>query len=108
MDRKTTANITEELINSTPQVTLQDLDNLKQSIVTELYELHWKTNTEKARLFIIELISVIGFLLTFYSVYKSETDISNISTPKMGCGENDLRLIESYSINKKHYCPIKI
>lgn len=40
MDRKTTANITEELINSTPQVTLQDLDNLKQSIVTELYELH--------------------------------------------------------------------
>lgn len=73
----TIANITGELINNTQQVTLLDLDNLKQSIVNELYELHSKTSTEKARQFIVDLITMISFLLTFYSIYKLETDISN-------------------------------
>ncbi len=74
---ETIANVTNELSNSNSQVTIQDLDNLRQSIVTELFGLLGKTKTDKARQFIFELISVISFLLTFYNPFVISTDKSN-------------------------------
>lgn len=74
---ETIANIADELLTSSPQVTVQDLDNLRQLIVSELFGLLDKTKTDKARQFIIELITIIGFLLTFYGVYQTNSDKSN-------------------------------
>lgn len=74
---ETIANITDELLNNSSQVTFQDLDNLRQSIVTELFGLLGKTKTAKARQFIFELISVISFLLIFYNPLVIPTDKSN-------------------------------
>ena len=74
---ETIANIADELLNNTAQVTVQDLDNLRQSIVTELLGLLGKTKTDKARQFIFELISTISFLLIFYNPFVIPTDKSN-------------------------------
>ncbi len=71
------SNIADELLNNTAQVTVQDLDNLRQSIVTELLGLLGRTRTDKARQFIFELISVISFLLIFYNPLVIPTDKSN-------------------------------
>lgn len=71
------ANIATELLNNSSQVTVQDLDNLRQSIVTELFGLLGKTKTEKARQFIFELIAIISFLLIFYNPLVIPTDKTN-------------------------------
>src|SRR5690606_19755202 len=52
---KTIANIADELLNNTEQVTVQDFDNLRQSIVSELFGLLGKTKTDKTRQFILDL-----------------------------------------------------
>jgi len=74
---ETIAKIADELLNNTSQVTVQDLDNLRQSIVAGLLELLGRTKTDKARQFIFELISVISFLLIFYNPFVIPTDKSN-------------------------------
>ncbi len=74
---ETIANITEGLLNNTSQVTVQDLDNLRQSIVSDLFLLLGKTKTDKARQFVLDLITIIGFLLTFYGTYQAYSDKSN-------------------------------
>lgn len=74
---QTIANIADELLNNSSQVTIQDLDNLRQSIVTELFGLLGQTKTDKARQFIFELISVISFLLIFYNPFVIPTDKTN-------------------------------
>ncbi len=74
---ETIANIANELLNISQQVTVQDLDNLRQSIVTELFVLLYKTKTDKARQFIFELISIISFLLIFYNPFVITTDKTN-------------------------------
>lgn len=71
------SNIADELLNNTAPITIQDLDNLRQSIVSELLVLLGKTKTDKARQFIFELISVISFLLIFYNPFVIPTDKSN-------------------------------
>jgi hypothetical protein len=74
---ETIANASDDLLSQNKQVTIQDLDNLKQSIVLELYGLLGKTKTEKAKQFIFELITIISFLLTLYSFHKEQSDLSN-------------------------------
>jgi uncharacterized protein YgiM (DUF1202 family) len=74
---ETIANIADELLNNTSQLTVQDLDNFRQSIVRELLGLLGRTKTDKARQFIFELISVISFLLIFYNPFVIATDKSN-------------------------------
>lgn len=70
-------NTTEEILSSINQVTLQDLDNLRTSIIVELSDLLTKTRTEKARQFIMELLTIISFFLTFYGTYLGKSDLSN-------------------------------
>jgi len=79
---QTIANIADELLNNTPQVTVQDLDNLRQSIVIKLFGLLGKTKTDKARQFIFELIAVISFLLIFYNPFVIPTDKTNTEVIK--------------------------
>lgn len=74
---ETISNITDELLNTTIQLSVQDFDNLRQSIVTELFELLTKTKTDRARQFIFELISIISFLLIFYNPFAIPTDKTN-------------------------------
>lgn len=71
------SSIADELLTASTQVTVQDLDNIRQSIITELFGLLGKTKTDKARQFILDLITVIGFLLTFYGAYQVYSDKSN-------------------------------
>lgn len=66
-----------EIANSDNQLTVEDLDNLKVSIINELIPFLSKTKTEKARNFIIELITTISFLLTFYGTYFMVSDKTN-------------------------------
>jgi hypothetical protein len=79
---ETIANIADELLNNSSQVTVKDLDTLRQSIVTELFVLLGKTKREKSRQFIFELISVISFLLIFYNPFVIPTDKSNTEVIK--------------------------
>ena len=67
----------EEIANSTTQLTVEDLDNLKVSIINELMPFLSKTKTEKARNFIIELIAIISLLLTIYGTYLMVSDKTN-------------------------------
>ncbi|PZX59393.1 hypothetical protein LX80_02867 [Hydrotalea sandarakina] len=69
--------VTDELLDSNKPITVNDLDNLKQSIVSELFGLLKKTKTEKGRQFLFDLITVIAFLLTLYGTYVQNTDKSN-------------------------------
>lgn len=74
---ETIANIANELLNDKGQVTVKDFDNLRQSIVTELFGLLGKTRTDKARQFVFELIATISFLLIFYNPFVLSTDKTN-------------------------------
>lgn len=71
------SHITDDVLSNTSEVTPADLDNLRQSIVEELYKLLGKTKTDKARQFIFELISIFSFLLIFYNPFVIPTDKSN-------------------------------
>jgi hypothetical protein len=71
------ANIADELLKNSSQITVQDLDNLRQSIVKELFGLLAKTKTDKARQFISELITIISFLLIFYNPFVIPTAKTN-------------------------------
>lgn len=74
---ETIASIANDILNSTTTITVQDLADFRQSIVTELFGLLAKTKTDKARQFIFELISVISFLLIFYNPFVISTDKTN-------------------------------
>ena len=74
---ETITTVTNELLINDKQVTFQDLENFRQSIVTELLVLLGKTKTDKARQLIFELISVISFLLIFYNPLVISTDKTN-------------------------------
>lgn len=76
------ANIADELLKNSSQITIQDLDNLRQSIVTELFGLLGKTKTDKARQFISELITIISFLLIFYNPFVIPTEKTNTEVIK--------------------------
>ena len=74
---ETISSIAEETIISTTQVTKEDLENFRTSIVNELSALFDKSKTERARQFILELIAVISFILTLYGTYHDSKEISN-------------------------------
>ncbi len=74
---ETISNIAEETLSQTTIITQDDLEEFRTSILNELTNLLSKSNSERARNFIIELITVIGFILTFYSVHQQRADKSN-------------------------------
>lgn len=74
---ETIANVANDILNNTLPITIEDLVNFRESIVTELFGLLAKTKTDKARQFIFELISVISFLLIFYNPFIVSTDKTN-------------------------------
>lgn len=53
------------------------LENLKKSIIAELTPLIQKSKSERARVFIMDLIAIIGFILAIYDFNNSGTDLSN-------------------------------
>jgi hypothetical protein len=67
----------ENLINNDSQITLEDLNAFKVSVIIELKEILSKSKTEKAALFILNLIAVIGFIITLYTTFKPNTEITN-------------------------------
>jgi hypothetical protein len=67
----------EDLINNDSQITLEDLNAFKVSVIIELKELLSKSKSEKATLFILNLITVIGFIITLYTTFKPNTEITN-------------------------------
>lgn len=74
---ETISSISETLIAKSETITNQDLQDLKVSIVTDLTELIKKSKTEKVKLFLFDLIIVIGFILTLYGSYQSSTGKTN-------------------------------
>ncbi|QKX05358.1 SH3 domain-containing protein [Aquimarina sp. TRL1] len=74
---ETISNIAEETLNQTTTITQSDLEEFRTSILNKLTNLLSKSNSERARNFIIELITVIGFVLTLYTLHQQKTDKSN-------------------------------
>lgn len=70
-------NASETIVSQNKEVRVQELDDLKHSIVNELYGLIGRAKTDKTREFIINLITIISFLLSLYSTYQQHSDISN-------------------------------
>ncbi|HTE27743.1 carboxymuconolactone decarboxylase family protein [Flavitalea sp.] len=69
--------VAEQVIQSASEVTAQDLDRLKEGIVSELSTILGKTKTDKARQLIFELLAIISFILTIYNPIAILTDKSN-------------------------------
>lgn len=69
--------VSETIIDKSDLVTREDLQNFRLSIITELTELHAKSKTEKVKLFLLELITIIGFILTLYGNYQSSKGKTN-------------------------------
>jgi hypothetical protein len=67
----------ENLINNDSQITLEDLNDFKVSVIIELKEILSKSKSEKATLFILHLITVIGFIITLYTTFKPNNEITN-------------------------------
>jgi len=74
---ETISNLAEDAISNTTAITQTDLENFRTSIIIELSKLLTKSNSERVRQFIIELITVISFILTLYSVHQVSSDKSN-------------------------------
>jgi uncharacterized protein YgiM (DUF1202 family) len=83
------SNISDELLNNTSHVSVQDLDNFRQSIVTELFALLVKTRTDKARKLIIDILAVVSFLLTLYNPLDVSTDKTNTDIIELAKREID-------------------
>lgn len=80
---ETISTTTNDFVNNHSEVTLQDLENLKLTIVESLSTLLSKTSSEKNRTFLFDLMAVISFILGLYGTYgtyKSSIDKSNIET----------------------------
>lgn len=74
---ETIGNATEELLNKTSRITPKDIDFLRTSIITELSRLLAKTKAQRAKQYIFELITLVGFLLTIYGTFQNTNEISN-------------------------------
>jgi hypothetical protein len=73
----TISSISETLVAKSDSVTGQDLQDLRLSIITDLSDLLAKSKTERVKLFLLELITIIGFILTLYGNYQSSTGKTN-------------------------------
>lgn len=74
---------TNDFINSHTEVTFEDLENLKLTIVENLSVLLIKTKSEKNRIFLFDFIAVISFILGLYGAYgtyQSSIDKTNKKT----------------------------
>lgn len=60
-------------INELVNVTIDELENFKVTIIEELNSLLSKTKSEKARLFIFDLMTVLSFLISLYTTYQQVT-----------------------------------
>ena len=66
-----------EVLTTKDVATVEDLEALKLSIFEKLNEVLTKTRTVRAKTFILELIAVIGFLLTLYGLHQQRSDLTN-------------------------------
>ena len=71
------ANISEETLKQISVITQKELEEFRTSVFNELTNLLSKSKTEKARQFLIDLMTIIGFLLTLYSVQQVNNDKTN-------------------------------
>ncbi len=74
---ETFTNIADELLTTNQPITSNDLDKLKESIITELSGLLIKTKSEKAKQFVLDFIAIVSFLLCFYNPFQIPTDKTN-------------------------------
>lgn len=74
---ETVANLSDELLSNAQTITSDDIDKLKESIITELSSLLTKTKTEKAKQFVRDFITLVAFLLIFYNPFENHTDKTN-------------------------------
>ena len=102
---ETISNVADDLLNSKNSLTVNDLDNLRQSILTELSGLLGRTKTDKARQFIFELIAIISFVLIFYNPFviptdKSNTEVINESKREIEKLNKEMSVKIEYELNK--------
>ena len=74
---QTIAEVTGEFISDQQQITQQDLDRLREEMVDHFQDLIEKTTKSKTRVFLIDLLTVVSFLLTLYGTIQSENQPTN-------------------------------
>ncbi len=80
-----------------PGISSQELSDFLESFLSELQKIYSKTKSERALTFLSNLISVVSLLITIYSFYLQQKDISNIETLKNTeelIEESEKRIIE--------------
>lgn len=74
---ETISSVSETLITKSDSVTGKDLQDLRLSIITDLSDLLAKSNTERVRFFLLDLIAIIGFILTLHGNYQNSSGKTN-------------------------------
>jgi len=68
----------DSFINDETLLTLDDLNDFKESLFRELRSILSASKTPKVRLLIMDLITIISFIITLYTNYKpNEIDVAN-------------------------------
>lgn len=65
-----------------PDISSRQLSEFFESFLSELQKIYSKTNSEKALVFLSNLISIVSLLITVFSFYLQSKDISNTETLK--------------------------
>ncbi len=73
----TIINLTDKTLNQKSIITKDDLEEFRISLFLELSSLLSKTKSKLAISYIINLMTVLGWILSFYSSSKTYSDISN-------------------------------
>lgn len=95
--------ITDDYITEEEEVTIDYLDSYKESIILEFSTIYEKSKSDKIKQFIVELITLISFLLTFYSIKVQNEEISNREVVKITTEEIDRFKKEISSEIKKEF-----
>ena len=74
---KTVVAVSDKIIAKPEQLTINDLEEFKISIIGELSKIFEKSKSNRVKIFILNLMTVFSFMLSSYQVYKIESDKSN-------------------------------
>jgi len=69
--------VTDDFVNQTKVATLYDLENFKTIIVEELSSIFRVTTSSKVKHLILNLITLVSFIITLYTLKVQKGDISN-------------------------------
>jgi len=98
--------VTTQITNNNA-VTVADLEDFKITLVKELSATLKKTKTEKVKAYILDLMTLISFLFTFYTAFLSDKpvtddDIKRIISYELTSYKEDVRKLVEFKLAKMY------